>query len=361
MGSATAVALAAAGVDAVLLERFLVGHARGSSHGPTRIYRISYPQPDYVRLSLQALDGWRALEDAAGERLLVTTGGLDVGPVAGDCARAMEACGVPYEWLPPGGMAERFPGIELDPGTGRVLFQEGAGVCLADRAVAAQVTVAARRGVDVREETEVLSIGSDENGVEVQTDRGAIRARVAVVTAGPWVGRLLEGINHGLPLTPILQHVSYFAPADAMPAMPTLVEWGGEAGDLVSYAVPAAGEAPGVKVGEHAGGTPVDPADGPFEVDPARERSLADHVARRFPLLEPTAVRSETCLYTMTPDEDFVLDRVGNVVVGAGFSGHGFKFGPIIGETLAALALGREAPIPRERFSILRPALAARR
>src|SRR5439155_7870150 len=133
------------------------------------------------------------------------------------------------------------------------------------------------------------------------------------------------------------------------------------AGDLVSYAVPAANEAPGVKVGEHAGGLEVDPGDGPFDVDPARVRSHAGYVARRLPLLDPTPVRSETCLYTMTPDEDFVLDRVGNVVVGAGFSGHGFKFGPIIGETLAALALGREPPIPRERFSALRPALAARR
>jgi sarcosine oxidase len=356
MGSAAAVALAARGADTVLLERFTVGHSRGSSHGPTRIFRISYPQPDYARLSLRALDAWRVLEEAAGERLLVTTGGLDVGPVAEDCARSLTECGVAHDWLSPGDVAQRFPSIALDPGGGRVLFQPAAGVCLADRTVTAQVRVAGLRGVDVREETEVLRLGTDEDGVEVGTDRGVVRAKVAVVTAGVWAGRVLHDVNRSLPLTPILQHVSYFAPAPgADPAeMPTLVEWEGEAGQMVSYAVPDVGEAPGVKVGEHAGGTEVDPRDGPFEVDPARVRSHAAYAARRLPLLDPTPVRSETCLYTMTPDEDFVLDRVGNVVIGAGFSGHGFKFGPLIGEILADLAQGTEPGIPLERFSVRR-------
>ena len=123
------------------------------------------------------------------------------------------------------------------------------------------------------------------------------------------------------------------------------------------YALDAAGEAPGLKVGGHVGGLPVDPNDGPFAADEALARTQSDYVARRFPGFVPEPVRADTCLYTMTPDEDFVLDRVGPVVIGAGFSGHGFKFGPLIGELLAALALGQDPGMSVERFRLDRAAL----
>jgi sarcosine oxidase len=136
--------------------------------------------------------------------------------------------------------------------------------------------------------------------------------------------------------------------------MPTFVDWTGPG--IAGYAVPVAGVAPGVKVGDHGTGTPVDPAAGPFEVDGSRLSALADFVKRRLPGADPEPVAAEACLYTMTPDEDFVLDRIGNVVVGAGFSGHGFKFGPLIGELIAGLALGERTDLP-ERFSAARGAL----
>jgi glycine/D-amino acid oxidase-like deaminating enzyme len=127
----------------------------------------------------------------------------------------------------------------------------------------------------------------------------------------------------------------------------------------VWYALAPAGDAPGVKVGAHVGGVAVVPDDGPFAVDEELVRTQSEYVARRFPGVEPVAVRADTCLYTMTPDEDFVLDRVGSVVVGAGFSGHGFKFGPLIGEVLAALAMGQDPGIDLGRFRLDRPALEA--
>ena len=116
-----------------------------------------------------------------------------------------------------------------------------------------------------------------------------------------------------------------------------------------------AGVASGVKLGAHVGGRPIDPSTGPFPPDEHLEHLLAEHIAQGFPGLIPEPLGPETCLYTMTPDEDFVLDRIGPLVIGAGFSGHGFKFGPLIGETLAALATGREPAFDLGRFRLDRP------
>src|SRR5437867_4761567 len=355
MGSATARSLATRGVDTILFERFELGHTRGSSHGPTRIFRIAYPDPLYARMSQRALGLWRELEDEAGERLLVPTGGLDTGPVAHLVSKALATVGAPFESLTAEEAGERFPAISFD-GLRPIVFQPDAAVTLADRAVAAQMRTAARAGADVRDRMEVAAIEPDDDAVVVRTAADdAIRARVAVVAAGSWAGQLLSRLGHPAALTPILQTVTYFAPRDpTAPRIPTFIEWGSP--ELVWYALDPAGEAPGVKVGAHVGGIAVDPDDGPFAADQELVRTQSDYVARRFPGVEPVAVRAETCLYTMTPDEDFVLDRVGPVVVGAAFSGHGFKFGPLIGEVLAALALGQDPGMDLSRFRLGRPA-----
>ena len=357
MGSATARVLAERGLDTVLLEQFPLGHARGSSHGPSRIFRLSYPDPDYVRLAERALPLWRQLEAAAGEELLVTTGGLDVGPVAAECGAALEACGTRHEWLSPEEAVARFPAISFE-GLGPVLFQPDAGVSLADRTVAAQVRLARAAGCEVLEEEGALRLKESTEGVEVSTGGGTVSARVAVATVGSWAGGLLGEAGFDLAVQPILQQVTYFAPRQtavpgAEPAIPTFIEWGSP--DLIWYAVPPAGDAPGLKLGEHVGGVPVDPAMGPFPVDPSRADGHSAYVRRRFPGLAPEPVASETCLYTMTPDEHFVLDRRDNLVIGAGFSGHGFKFGPLIGEVLADLAMGIDPRLPGRKFALDRP------
>ncbi len=354
MGSAAAWALGERSVETILLEQFEFGHARGSSHGPVRIFRLSYPDPVYVGMARRAHEAWRRLEDSANEELLVTTGGLDAGPAAVVCAQALRHLGVPSEWLTPGEAAERFPAISFDD-LGDVLFQPDAGVCRADRTVAAQIRVAAERGVEVRDRTRIEWVEADGDGVRVHTAEGTIAARAAVVTAGSWAGPLLKTVGPGLMLTPILQHVSYFGPPEV--EIPTLIEWGMPG--IVTYATGPAGVAPGVKIGEHWGGTPVDPRDGPFEIDPERVASHVDYAKLRFPTLDPEPLGSETCLYTMTPDEDFVIDRMGPVVVGAGFSGHGFKFGPLIGEILAGLALGEDPGNDLDRFRLDRSAVRA--
>ena len=358
IGSATARALAARGVPAVLLEQFELGHARGSSHGATRIFRLAYPDPSYVRMAVAADAGWAALQADAGEELLVRTGGLDAGPGAAACAAALAACGVDHAWLDAGELRDRYPGLAVQPGE-RMLFQPDAGVSLAGRTVAALQRLARRDGVPVRAGTPVRGIEPRRDHVVLRTAGGDISARVAVLAAGPWNGNLLRGAVTRPPrLTATLQQVRYFAPRDrAGGRWPTLIEW--PADGVSWYVVPAAGDAPGVKVASHLPGRAVDPRDGPFtELDPALEQEAAQYVRRRLPGLDPAGLAPETCLYTMTADEDFVLDREGPIVVGGGCSGHAFKFGPLLGELLADLALGAETSVPRERFALSRPALA---
>ena len=152
MGTATAHELARRGRNTLLLERFTFGHARGSSGGPTRIFRFTYEHPDYVRMAGPALDAWRELEDASGERLLYTTGGIDIGEGGRRSADALEAAGAPFAWLTPEATMERWPGLVIAPGT-PVLLQEQGGVCMAERTVRAQARVAADAGATMLEET----------------------------------------------------------------------------------------------------------------------------------------------------------------------------------------------------------------
>ncbi len=362
IGSAAARALGARGVDAVLLEQFDLGHARGSSHGATRIFRLSYPDVDYVRMALRARGAWIDLQNDAGEELLVTTGGLDAGPGATQCASALAACGVSHTWLVAEEIRERFPGIATAPGE-RMLLHPGAGVCLAGRAVAAQQRLARRDGVKIRAGSHVLAVEQTAGRAMLHTSAGPISARVAIIAAGPWTGGLLAGAVARAPkLTATVQQVRYFAPRAPREASrwPTMIEWPSSGPGW--YVVPMTGGAPGVKVATHVPGPSIDPRDGPFdEINPTVEDDAAAYVRRRLPGLDPAGLAAETCLYTMTADEDFVLDREGPIVVGGGCSGHAFKFGPLLGEVLADLALGQDPGIPRERFALSRPALAAAR
>lgn len=353
MGSAVARSLGARGVPAVLLEQFELGHARGSSHGATRIFRYSYPDPGYVRMAVLAREAWAGLQDEAGEELLVPTGGLDAGEDAALCSAALAECGVRHSWLTGDDVAGRFPGIAARPGE-RMLFQPDSGVLLAGRAVAAQLRLAARDGVDLRAQTPVRSIEPRAGRVLLRTPAGEISAGTAIVTAGGWMAGILAGAVPQVPrATVTLQRVRYFEPRAGSGGWPTIIEW--RSAGPGWYTVPPAGVAPGVKVAPHLPGPEVDPRTGPFGgIDAPAEAQAARYVRERLPGLDPAGFAAETCLYTNTPDEAFVLDRSGDVVVGGGGSGHAFKFGPLIGEILAGLALGQEPPIPLARFSLTR-------
>jgi sarcosine oxidase len=325
MGGATAWQLARRGVDVTLYERFGPGHVRGSSHGGSRIFRFAYDIPEYVDLARAALDGWRQLEADAGASLLDVTGGVDHGPAV-EIARlsaGMAASGAVHEVVDAAEAERRFPGMRFDEA---VLVHPDGGRCRADAAVAAL-----QRLVDTRYDAPVDDIGS-------------LDADVVVVAAGAWTPALVPDLE--LPaLTPTLEQIVHFRPRiDA--TWPSFIHR--QANGVGVYGLETPGE--GIKVAEHHVGAVVEPDRRSFDVDPEYVDRITAYVERWFPGLDPTPVFPATCLYTSTANEDFLLDRVGDVVIVSACSGHGFKFAPEIGRLAADLALGE--PPAHERFTI---------
>lgn len=315
MGLAAARALALAGRDVVVCEQFSVGHERGSSHGASRIVRLSYPDARWVRLAQRSYPLWRELEAECGLRLLALHGTLDLGDWEAN-RRSLAACGETFEVLDAAEIGRRFP-IRAD---GSGLYQPDGGIVRADLALEALRDGAIAAGAELREGARVASL--DVGGEAVMA--GEVRAKVAVVTAGAWAPALV-----GVDATPTSETASYFS-CDA--ALPSVIDtsFGAEHG----YALVAPGV--GLKAGLHQSGPIVDP-DGPVVTDERIAERTSEWVARRFPgVSEP--VRTEPCLYTTRMDDEFLLERRGRVVVGSACSGHGFKFAPVIGARLAELA-----------------------
>jgi sarcosine oxidase len=342
-GVATARALAGHPGSVLLLEQFRLGHVRGSSHGTSRIFRLNYPDERFVRMALAADAAWRELESTSGEPLLDRVGCLDLGPNAQANARALAACGVRYEQLTAEEVSARWP-IRLDPGETAV-FQPDGGVTFADRAYAALIGEARERGVEVREETPVRALAVHRGAVTLSLDRGELRARAVVVTAGSWAAGLLAGAGIELPVVPTRETVVYVHLPSAE-RLPPVIDSGmlpakdeARVARVGHSAFSLAAPGKGLKAGLHHSGPVADPdaEEGP---DESVASWTAGWVAARFPEAGET-LDAETCLYTNTADEEFVLERHGRVVVGSACSGHGFKFAPIVGRTLAALA--REA------------------
>ncbi len=314
MGLATARALARAGRSVTVYEQFERGHARGSSHGRSRIFRLAYSEPEWVRLAQEALAGWRQLERESGQTLLELDGLVEsVSDLAESSAHALDACGVPWQRLEREDVARRFP-LRLPDGTFAVLQPE-AGIVRADLALAAF-----ERDLDVRYGARIDSLD-------------ALREPVVVVTAGAWVNDL---VTPPLPVRVTRETACYFRCSDTR-RMPALVSFSGrKPGDIVLYAL---GDPHyGIKAAGHHAGPQTDPNER-GEPDSSLVEQISEWVQSLVPLAETKPAEVQTCLYTTTADERFILERRGRVVVGSACSGHGFKFAPAIGDRLARLAM----------------------
>jgi len=311
-GLAAAATLARTGHEVVVHEQYELDHRHGSSHGRSRIFRLSYPESHWVQLAKEAHKGWRALEEETGERLIEYTGLLELGATSED---ALDACDVPWEALEPEAVALRF-GIRAE---GRALLQPEAGISLADRARRAFATVARRHGATIDEHAKVESLAE-------------LEADVIIVTAGGWAKPLLAAEGVALDVAVTRETVVYF---ELERSVPSLIEYGRGPGEGM-YAL--RDPLHGLKAGVHVAGPAADP-DEAGEPEPVLVETTVEWVRERFPEAGP-AVASETCLYTTTPDHSFVLERHGRIVVGSACSGHGFKFAPAVGTRLAALATG---------------------
>ena len=315
MGSATAYALARQGRDVLLVERFHVGHQHGSSHGRSRIVRLAYPEVEFVELAKEAFAGWRELEEESGQELLELNGLLElVESSAQSSADALAAAGAEYELLDGDVAASRWPvGV---PHGWTVLFQPEAGIVRADLAHRAFVDGALRYGARLVEETRVESLEE-------------LDAKAIVVTAGPWIGDFFPD----LPVRTTRETLAYFRREGA--PLPAVAQLDPETRGHLIYSLHD--PLHGLKAGVHHGGMAVGP-DEPGEPDPAVVERVAEWIARTYPDADPDPIGAETCMYTTTPDEHFILERRDKVVIGSACSGHGFKFAPAVGSRLAAIA-----------------------
>jgi sarcosine oxidase len=299
----------------VLYEQFEVGHMRGSSHGRSRIVRLAYPDLEFVELAKESFAGWRELEHEAGVDLLELNGLLELvdDPAQGSSA-ALDAAGAEYELLDPVAARERWPvGV---PDGWSALFQPEAGIVRADLAHCAFVDRAVARGVELRDHTRVESVDD-------------VDARAVVVTAGPWAKRFFPD----LPVKVTRETVAYFRRAGA--PLPSVVQLDPETRGHALYSLHD--PVHGLKAGAHHAGATADP-DEDGDPDPGLVERAVDWVSRTYPDADPEPVAAETCMYTTTHDERFILERRGRVLIGSPCSGHGFKFAPAVGRRLANMA-----------------------
>ena len=348
LGLAAARSLAALGRDVTVLEQAHVGHDGAGSKGSCRIFRLGYADPAYVTAARRAGELWRDLEQAAGRPILLLTPQLTLGAGQHAVHDAMQAAGAPCELLPAAEAARRFPAVRAG---GPALLEPESAVIAAAEAIAALRAAAA----EVRAGVRVVSLADDGRRVTLRTSAGRVTARTVIVTAGPWSGGLLATAGVRVPARPTLEQVAFLRPA-AGAAQPVTVPIFISHGDHAPYGLPVP-FSPLYKIGIHPSGPATDPDAQQQSDDPALINRLGVVAARYLPEHQPEPVSGQRCIYDNTPDEDFIVDRIGNVVIGCGTSGHGFKFGPLLGEWLAALATGTGNG-PDER---LRDRFAARR
>ncbi|WP_433367636.1 N-methyl-L-tryptophan oxidase [Actinoplanes sp. CA-142083] len=348
MGSATALRLASRGVRVLGLERFDPAHARGASHGGSRIIRQSYFEgAEYVPLLLRSYELFEELAADAGRDVISLTGGLMIGlpesrTVAGSRASA-ERWGLDHEMLDAQELRRRYPTLAPQPGE-VALFEAKAGFVRPEATVAANLELAARRGADLRFREPMTSWTRDGDGVRVVTAEGEHTAGHLVITPGPWAPELLADLD--VPFRIERQVQFWFRPRGGVgpfrPERHPIYIWEDAGGGQI-YGFPAIdGPDDGAKIAFFRRGTETtaDALDTAVHDDEIAE--MASYCGVRLPDLPGEFRRGEPCLYTTTPDEHFVIGRhpehPAAVTVACGFSGHGFKFVPVVGEVVADLA-----------------------
>ena len=359
MGSATVYHLAQSGCSVLGLEQFGVPHAFGSSHGSTRIIRLAYSEgPEYVPLLRAAYRYWREIEEVSGESILRVTGGLDVGPEASwtieGSRRSCLEHGLAFEELDGAEVNRRFPGYRL-PASMRAVYQPEGGYVRSEVAIQAYAAAARALGAEIVTGARVLGWERRHAGLRVATTDGQYEARKLVVTAGPWVGRLFPDLR---PVCrPERQVMLWTEPLHATTFEPgRFPVFNLEAPSGRYYGFPdARGE--GFKIGKyyHLRQQVSDPDRMDRECHPEDEAVLREGIEAYFPEANGATRRMSACMFTNTPDTDFILDRhadADDVFVAAGFSGHGFKFCSVVGRIMADFCLERPLQWEIGRFRL---------
>jgi len=355
MGSAAAYHLTKAGAKVLLLEQFELDHRWGSSYGNSRIIRYSYDVADYIALAKPNYELWRELEADAGEQLLITTGGIDFGLAddqgLNDTLKSMQQMGIDHEVLTPEEANQRFPQFRFNEDM-KILYQADSGMLRASEAVKAHVRVAQQRGAIFQENEPVEKIEIQADGVTVKTSKGSYSAGELVVTAGSWAKSLLAQTGLTMPFEVLRCQLCFFDPPENpdtydVANMPVFIYHRHDDLHEAMYGIPSF-QGTGVKAAFHTGEVKVHPDEVDYEPSLETVQRVREAIGGNLPVVQNGAlVGTRICLYTQTPDTNFVVDKHpahDHVIIGAGFSGHGFKFSTLIGRILSDLALQGETP-----------------
>jgi sarcosine oxidase len=365
LGSAAAYwASTRSGIRVLGVERFELGHERGASSDHSRIIRLSYHRPDYVRLARRAYEAWSEVEQESGERIVTETGGLDLWPTDAaipmtDYTRSLDAEAVPYDLLDAAEVMRRWPQWHL-PADVTALWQARGGIADPYRGNTAHRGLAVARGATLADRTPVTSIREVAGAHAVVAGETTLTAGRVIVATDAWTNELLAPLGRRLPLTVTKEQVTYFAAPDPVAFAPDRFPVWIWMDDPSFYGFPTYGEA-GPKAAQDCGGQPTTAESRTFERDESAHRRVRDFLAAHLPGALGPDIVTKTCLYTLTPDRDFVVDRLPDapgVFVGLG-AAHGFKFASVLGRILVELALDGESRSRAEldAFRIDRPIL----
>ncbi|MEL6139899.1 MAG: N-methyl-L-tryptophan oxidase [Cyanobacteria bacterium J06628_6] len=365
VGSAAAYYLAKAGQRVLLLEQFEINHQWGSSYGYSRVIRYTYDNPIYIELMRAAYPLWLALQDAAGEPLYIKTGGLDFGFPATNSFQAlqtsMDAAALDYEYLDRQEIQQRYPQFRLQEGMAG-LFQSESGLLRTSQCVLAHLRLAQALGAQVIDQTPVLTVIPSESGVTVKTVGETLSCDRIILTVGSWAKGLLAEQGIHLPLKIMPCQLGFYQPSQPVNFEPGtfpvfFAHMNGIYGEM-PYGIPHEDPSIGVKITTFYGW---DTVDRPSEVDYAPSQAWTEHIrdfARDYiPDAAGPLLSTRRCLYTLTPDKHFIVDQHPNyphVVIGAGFSGHGFKFTTLTGKMLADIAIEGSTPHDTSLFKLAR-------
>ena len=356
-GSATAYQLSKTH-KVLLLEQHEFLHNLGSSHGGSRIFRHAYEDERYVKLAQAAEESWEILKHDADDKLLYVTGGLDIGPETfhemASVKASLQKAARPFDILSPKETSKRFPAFALSEDQ-IAIYQKDAGILAATRCVNALLRTAAKQGAILQDREAVENLQLSESQVTVKTSKGNYSAERLVICAGPWLGKVFKDLV--LPLQVEHQQVLYVTVKNGHlhtpNAMPIFINRDPK-NDI--YGFPLFDHPTAIKISDHSGAKKIDISERDFELDTVKAKDTLER-AKLFLPFSTDLIHFETCLYTKTPDEHFILDlhpEYKNVALAGGFSGHGFKFGPILGEIMAGLVLDGKSKHDLSLFGINR-------
>lgn len=354
MGASALYHLARRGAEVVGIEQFELGHPRGSSHGRSRVFRTTYDDDLYVKLAAESLDLWRGLEEDTNTKLLELCGLLVFASQDNERFRRtleeLTTAGLPHDVMDGPEASRRFPTFRLADSQ-RAFFASQNGFLYADLALELLRDRAADQGAGIIDRCRVTSIEPGKNDLRVETTEGTIDAARVVVTAGPWLDRIAPDLDWTLDVT--REQKVYFEVTDPARVGPDVYPCFCEY-DTAYYGFPSA-DGRTIKVAADHVGASVDPDDVDRQVGPEYIRQMRDWIQRWQPGLVDAADQASVCLYTNTPDHDFLIGahpENQRLVLAGGFSGHGFKFSILVGDILADLVLDGHTSRPIDRFRV---------